>query len=135
MAPLFAARYLALRPAEFRLCRFVVSGIINRGAVRKRGEMRQAHVNADTFRRGRKRNSCPFDTKTNKPVIRLALHGYRFDRSLYRTVELDFDVACSLDAELAGRHQLATIPISGEGDRVVTARGFIAREPWRLATF
>src|SRR5574342_1086098 len=92
---------LTLRPSEFGLGFFVVSGVFNLGSVRQRGEGIQAHVKARLFYRSRPRSRLAFDAEHGIPSSGLALGGDGFDLAFDWAMQFDFDGAYALQSQFA----------------------------------
>jgi hypothetical protein len=110
-----------------------VSRVIHRAAIGERGEIREAHVNTDfsvTFGKGL---GPIFHRETHKPLSNVAFDRNRFNRSLNRPMQLNFDLPGTLDTQLSVGQQPASVTVRGEGDTVVSPTGTESGESRPLA--
>src|SRR4030095_8284149 len=112
---------LSLRPPEFGLGFFVVSGILNLGPVRQRGECAQAHVNTSFFYRGGQRFRLTFDTADRGAASGLARDGDGFDLAFDCPMQFDFDRAYALQSQFAVVKHFAAVAVTRKSDAVITA--------------
>src|SRR5262245_40017154 len=129
-----AAGDLALRPPEFGLRFFVISGIFDLGSVRERSKGPKPYIKASLLGRRRQKFRFTFYAEYGVPLPSLALDGDGFDRSFNGPMQFQFDLPHALNAQFAIIEQLGSVTISGESDAVVSTG---RPEPWitgRLAT-
>jgi hypothetical protein len=115
----FTAGNRTLRPPDFGMGFFVVSGVFNLGPIRQSGEGRQSHIKTGFFGRSRQSFRLTFDAQHSIPPSGLALDGDGFDLAFYWAMRLDFNGAYTLQPQFAVVEHFAAVAITGEGDAVI----------------
>src|SRR5215468_6466197 len=105
----FTASNLTLRPPEFGLGFFVVSGVFNLGSIRQSGEGCQANIKTDFFGRSRQRFRLTFDAQHSVPPSGLALDGAGFDLAFDWPMQLDFNGSYALQSQFAVVEDFASV--------------------------
>jgi hypothetical protein len=133
VASLFAACNFALAAPQPSLSVSAIARVLNLRSVREDGERCESYVNPDGFRGDRQRFVFAFNTETDEPPTGFPLDYRAFYFTFQRPMQFDFDVPCSLYANLAGIQQFATVAIVRKGDAIVATSGFETREARRLS--
>ena len=126
-----AARKTALCNTQIALCLFKESWIVNLRSIIERGERRQTHINTYRFRGRRQRCRIALDGEDRKPAASFVLNGDCLDRTVNGTMELDFDLACTLDVQRRST-KFAAVAVSWESKTVPSAAWL---EPWKSRSF
>src|SRR5882672_11433843 len=124
---------LTLRPSEFGLGFFVVSGVFNLGSIRQRGKGAQANVKAGFFGRSGQSLRFAFDAEHGIPFSGVALDGDGFDLAFDWAMQFNLDGAYALQSQFAVVEHFAAVAVSRKGNAVVATDRVKSRITWRLA--
>ena len=109
-----------------------VSGVVDLCPIGQRSQRNQPHVDADLLQRFRQRLRVSLYRKAGIPPINTAFDGDPLNLSFNRTVQLNFDLARSLNTKLAVAEQAASVAIR-KSNTVETPRRFESRKSRLIA--
>ena len=124
----FTARHLPLSAPQPALRVPVVSRVLDFSPIGQHGETIQADIDPRRSKTGGQQRGLALYTEDHEPTASFALNGHCFYRAFEWPVQLHFDMAGALDAQLPGIEQPASIAVGRKGDAVVAPRRTVSRE-------
>jgi hypothetical protein len=123
-----ATGYLALAAPQPGFRTPVVPGILDLRTIGQYRKTVQTDVDTDFSSGCRQWLGGALHAETNEPAAGLALDGDRFDGSLQRPMQFDFDMPDSLHAQFSAIEQPTPVAVRRESNAVISAEGTKSRE-------
>ena len=124
---LLSPRHAALSSTQDRSRTVKMTLVIDLRSVGQGSQRSQSDIDTDCFSGFWQRFRLPLHRKTYVPLIYAALDRDRLDRAFNRTMQLDFDLSRTLDAQPVAQ-QSASISVQRKGQTVIAAE---RAKPWK----